>query len=387
MAPINGNCDERFNSVKALLQGFLEAGDELGVSLAVNLDGEDVVDLFGGYSDTDKRQPWERDTIVNVFSTTKALASLAVLTLVSRGQISVNDKVSKHWPEFSVNGKEDIEVRHLLSHTSGVAGFDEPMKLEDLYDEQGCVEKLEKQAPWWSPGTASGYHSWSFGYLLGELVRRVTGLRMKEFIEREITQPLKADFQLGARESDWHRISTLIPPPPFDFPSPPPESITAKALMNPTMQAEDALTPGWRGAAIASGNGHGNARSIVRIFSEVTLAGKATKSGREPLLSGEIPDVVCQEQSSGMDLTIGMPWRFGVGYAIRGQSNETVLDNWLPPGRICVWGGWGGSLVIMDLDRGLTIGYAMNKMIGEGPSTRLTRQYVKAIYEALGVQI
>jgi CubicO group peptidase (beta-lactamase class C family) len=387
MAGLHGTCDAKFEKVRTLIDGFLESGDELGVSLAINVDGEDVVDLYGGYADADKTQPWERDTIVNVFSTTKAFASLAVLMLVDRGLVNINDKVSKHWPEFGANGKEDIEVRHLLSHTSGVAGFDDPMEVKDLYDTRACVDRLTRQAPWWTPGTASGYHSLTFGYLLGELVRRITGLSLRDFVNEEITKPLGADFQVGARESDWGRVSTLIPPPPLDYPPPAPDSIAAKAMTNPTLKPEDALTPDWREAEIGSANGHGNARSLLRVFSEITLAGTPAKDGKKPLLSKETADLIFQEQANGLDLVIGMPWRFGTGLAIRGEGTDTILDSWLPPGKIYVWGGWGGSIVIMDLDRRITISYAMNKMFMEGPGTRLSKQYVKTIYAALGVEI
>lgn len=389
-----GLCPPTFAPLHTLLTTALSTGDELGFSFAVNHHGTTIIDLHGGHTDTARTQPWQANTIVNVFSTTKGLAALAVLLLIDRGLVSPDDAVAKHWPEFAANGKETVKNRHVLAHTSGVAGWDDKMGLEDLFDERACAEKLAGQAPWWTPGTASGYHSWTYGYLLGEIVRRVTGLGLREFVAKEITTPLAenndgavVDFQIGAPdEKDWDRISTLVPPPPFSVGGgglADANSIPVRSLMNPIISPADALTPAWRRAVIASGNGHANARSVAQVYSQVTLAGKKDQGGF--LLSQKTADLVFEEQALGPDLAIGQNWRVGLGYLIRGEGG-TVLDDWLPEGRIAGWGGWGGSIVVMDLDRGLTIAYAMNKMSDKGPATPLLRKYVRAVYAALGVE-
>ncbi|PFH58616.1 hypothetical protein XA68_13457 [Ophiocordyceps unilateralis] len=271
MAKACGTCDPRFEEVRQLLEKNVESGEELGASIAVNIDGNLVVDLWAGYADESRSRPWERDTIVNVFSSTKTVLSLAALMLVDRG-VCVDDKVSKYWPEFGTNGKENVLVRHLLSHSSGVSGWDDALTAEDLYDFDQATARLARQAPWWVPGTASGYHSLTMGFLLGELIRRVTGKTLTQFVAEEIAAPLGADFQIGAAEKDWPRVTDIVPPSsPPDFSAAGPDSLFLRTLFNPPLDARCANTSGWRRAELGAGNGHGNARSLVRILSAITL--------------------------------------------------------------------------------------------------------------------
>lgn len=381
MATVGAICDPRFGQVKTLLQQFLDSGEELGASISVNLDGETVVDIWGGFADPQRTNLWREDTIVNVFSCTKAVVSLAVLKLVEDGRISVNDKVSDHWPEFAANGKGDIEIRHLMSHTSGVSGWDEPMTLEDLCDLPKSTAALARQTPWWEPGTGSGYHSWTFGHLLGELVRRTTGKSLKNYIMEDIAGPLGADFQIGVDAKDWPRVAVLLPPVTHEFQGPEPGSIAAKTI-NPVPDATWTATPLWKEAEIGSANGHGNARALTRILSAITL--NAQSHGG--MLSPTTVDLIFQEQARGVDLAVGIPLRFGIGFGLRG-SGDTAVDDWLPPGKICYWGGWGGSIVVIDLDRRLTISYTMNKMSNVGLSNVAARAYIKAVYASMGVDI
>ena len=160
--------------------------------------------------------PWTEDTIINVWSTTKTVTSLAALVLVDRGEIDPYAPVAQYWPEFGENGKEHVEVRHLLSHTSGVSGWEPPFPTEDIYDRE-LHGRLATQAPWWEPGTASGYHAQNLGHLVGELVRRVTGKTLKRFVAEEIAGPLDADFHIGVGDADWGRIAPVVPPPPLPF--------------------------------------------------------------------------------------------------------------------------------------------------------------------------
>lgn len=376
---VQGTCDKRFEGLRSLLQQNLESGEELGASIAVNLEGKDVVDIWGGYADEARTRPWQRDTIVNVFSTTKTISSLATLMLVDRGLLDVDEKVSKYWPEFGVNGKEDIKVRHFLSHTSGISGWDDQMTMEDVCDLEKSTAKLAKQCPWWTPGTASGYQVFTMGHLLGELVRRTTGKTLKQFVAEEIAGPLNADFQIGALEKDWPRVANIIPAPlPSQIPMFEPNSIPAKSLTNPVVDANFANTPTWRQAELGASNGHGNAHAIASICSTITLGGK----GDGIPLSQKTIDLIFKEQSRGIDVVLGAPVRFGIGYGLVGDG-DTFVDDWLPAGRVCFWGGWGGSLVIMDLDRRVTISYTMNKMADAGMGSDIAKTYVKTIYVAL----
>ncbi|KAH8204709.1 hypothetical protein TruAng_001184 [Truncatella angustata] len=376
---VNGHCDAKFQGVRDVFEKHIASAEENGASLAVNIEGQDVLSLYGGYADTARTKPWEENTIVNMFSCTKIVSALALLKLVDQGKISINDKVAKYWPEFAANGKENIEIRHILSHSSGVAGWNTPLTMETLCDTEKRTAELAGQAPFWEPGTMSGYHCWNFGHLVGEVVRRVTGLSLKEFVAKELAEPTGADIQIGCKEADWDRASEMIPPPALNVGPMPPDAMPVK-ILNPFPDAMFIHTPQWRRAEIGAANGHGNAKACSRLFSNVTLAGKGGK-----LLSKDTVDLIFQEQTCGVDAFSGLTIRWGVGMALRGDG-QTSLDEWLPPGRVCLWGGWGGSLGIMDLDRGITISYLMNKMRLETPVTPLAKDYIKEIYKSIGVE-
>ena len=376
---LHGNIDPRFEPIRDVIETHLNAGAECGLSVTVNIDGDTVVDVYGGHADEARTRPWEPDTIVNVWSTTKTVTSLAVLMLADRGLVDLDAPVAAYWPEFAANGKEQVLVRHLMSHTSGVSGWDAPFALTDMYDLERSTALLAAQAPWWEPGTASGYHALNFGHLLGEIVRRVSGKSLTEFVATEIAGPLNADFQIGAGKSDWARCAEIIPPPPlpFDMATMDPASVLFKTAVGPVAEAAAANTEGWRQAEIGAANGHANARSVARVLSAVTLGG--TVDGTR-LLSPETIDHVFREQAHGVDLFIGAPIRFGIGYGLP----DTATIPYIPEGKVCFWGGWGGSVIIMDLDRRLTIAYMMNKMQPGLVGSDNSAAYVSAIYQALG---
>jgi CubicO group peptidase (beta-lactamase class C family) len=377
--------DPRFSEVQNLLKDFVDSGEELGASIAVNFDGKTVVDIWGGYKTQDKSEPWTQDTIVNVFSTTKTICALVALILVDRGLLDINEKVCKYWPKFAANGKEDIEVRHILSHTSGLSGWEIPMTLDDLCGFEATAAKLADQGPWWDPGSASGYHSWTYGFLIGKLVRLTTGKSLKEFVVQEVAGPLGVDFEIGCSEQNWSRISPLVFPAPPEgqkdtTPAPPAvdeSSIPAKTFGNPALDPSFINTHKWREAELGSANGHGSALSVATILSSISLGGLVKGVC---LLSQKTIDLIFQEQSKGIDLVTGMNVQFGVGFALAGRNTD--LD-WLPNGRVCTWGGYGGSIGIMDLDRRLTISYTMNKLDDVGVGSARTKAYVKAIYNAI----
>src|SRR6201995_3554941 len=231
MADINGTCDKRFEAVRDALAKNVDSGSELGASIVVDLDGEIAVDIWGGFRDAARTTPWDEHTITNVWSPTKTITSLAALMLAERGQLDVDAPVAQYWPEFAASGKEGVLVRHLMSHSSGVSGLEQPAKVEDLYDWEQSTARFAAQAPWWEPGTASGYHALNFGHLIGEVVRRVSGKGLKQFVAEEIAGPLGADFQIGARPEDSGRIAPIIPPPPLtgEVGAADPDSVAMKA--------------------------------------------------------------------------------------------------------------------------------------------------------------
>jgi CubicO group peptidase (beta-lactamase class C family) len=377
MAEVSGTCDACFAPLRDALAEQL-AKEELGASIVLDVGGETVVDIWGGWRDTERRTPWTEDTITNVWSTTKTVTNLAALMLIDRGLLDAYAPVADHWPEFAANGKAQIELRHILSHTSGVSGWDAPFEVSDMYDWEMSTQRLAAQAPWWEPGTASGYHANNQGHLVGELVRRVTGMPLKQFVAEQIAGPLDADFQIGAAEPDWPRIAPVVPPPPLpiDLASLPPESPMFKTFTGPVADAGNANTPAWRRADMGALNGHANARSVARIIRALALGG-AVNGTR--LLSPDTIELIFDEQSHGTDLVLGVPLRFGIGYAL--PETETVP--YVPQGRCCYWGGWGGSIVLADLDRRVTLAYMMNNMAPGIIGSDRSEAYVRAAYACL----
>ncbi|GAA0241206.1 serine hydrolase domain-containing protein [Cryptosporangium japonicum] len=358
MTEVHGHADDRFSAVSDALAKNLADGVEVGASIVVNIDGEDVVDIWGGHRDAARTQPWTEDTIVTVWSSTKTVTSLAALMLVDRGLLDPYERVARYWPEFAANGKDAVEVRHLLSHTSGVSAWEQPFAAEDSFDLVASTAKLAAQPPWWEPGTASGYHASNFGHLIGELVRRVSGRSLTDFVAAEIAGPAGADFRLGARPADHGRIATMLAPtaaPPVDLPTPDPDSVFVKTLMGSFQDPALANTPRWLAAENGACNGHGNARSLARIVSALALGGV---TGGVRLLHPETIELIFDEQAHGVDLFLGIPLRWGIGYALP----EPEGTPFVPAGKVCFWGGWGGSLIIADVERRMTISYMMNQM-------------------------
>ena len=375
---IHGQCDNRFDKVRSALADNIASGEEVGACIAIDIDGESVVDIWGGYTDAARTRAWTTDTIVNVWSSTKTVTSLAALMLVDRGLVELTAPVATYWPEFAENGKQHIEFRHILAHTSGVSGWDLPFTTEDMYDWDKSTAALAAQAPWWEPGTASGYHAHNQGHLIGEVMRRVTGRSLKDFVRDEIAGPLGADFQIGARREDYDRIAEIIPPPALELPldSLPEDSPMRKTFSGPPPNADAANTPAWREADMGALNGHGNARSLATVLSAISLGGKARGV---VLLKPDTVELIFDEQANGVDLVLPAPLRWGVGY---GLANKEALP-YVPDEKICFWGGWGGSMVLMCPDRRTTISYVMNKM---GPgilgSERMAT-YATLIFDAL----
>jgi CubicO group peptidase (beta-lactamase class C family) len=376
---VHGHADARFDKVAEALTEELASGSEVGAAIAIDVDGDSVLDVWGGHTDAAKTVPWGEDTIINVWSSTKTVTSLAALMLADRGLLDLDAPVATYWPEFAANGKQDVLVRHLLSHTSGVAGWQEPMAIDDLFDWDKATSMLAAQAPWWEPGTASGYQALNYGFLIGELVRRTAGKSLKDFVADEIARPLDADFQIGAKPEDAGRIAALIPPPPFDIPfdALPEDSPMRKTLTNPAPDAAIAHTPAWREADLGAVNGHGNARSLARMLSAVSLGG--TANGVE-LLSAPTIERIFDVQSHGPDLVLGVPLKFGIGYCL---STPEVLPFVPAEETVCFWGGWGGSMVLINPARRTTATYVMNRM-GQGTlGNERTARYARLIYEAI----
>jgi CubicO group peptidase (beta-lactamase class C family) len=374
---VEGEADERFAALRTEFQRMLDSGEELGASLAVVDHGEPVVDLWGGFREAARETPWVRDTIVNVWSITKTVTTLAALMLADRGLLDLDAPVADYWPEFAQNGKAAITVKQVMSHTAGVSGWDMPFSVEALYDYDGAVAHLAAQAPWWEPGTASGYSLLNYGHVVGEIVRRVSGKTLKAFVADEIAGPLGADFSIGVPRSEYDRISNVVPPPPanLDLSQLPPGHPALRTFAPVPMDATVTYTDAWREAEIGAANGFSNARAVARIQSVITNGGEVDGVR---LLSQPTIDRIFEVQSDGMDLVLFQHLRFGIGYGLPSPQEAQLPDR-----RIAYWGGWGGSIVLNDVDRGFTFAYVMNRMDGAVLGSTRSAAYQKAFLEAI----
>ncbi|PWI14768.1 serine hydrolase [Streptomyces sp. Act143] len=363
MADIQGSYDDLFLAVPNALAAFLDEGDA-GGSAAVFVNGEAVVDVWGGFADAGRCTPWQRDTIVNVFSVTKTMTALSALVLADRGELDLDAPVARYWPEFAAAGKEKVLVRHLLSHTAGLPDYDGPVA--ELYDWPAVTARLAALAPQWEPGTAAGYHSLTQGYLVGEVVRRITGRTPGTFFAEEVAGPLGADFRIGVGPEDDHRVALAVPPPSYDedytasAQNADPEPGTATAL-----RVRDANSTAWRRAEIPAANGYGNARSVALVQSAMACSGTV---GGVRLLSPAGCERAWEEQFDGEDRTLGMQMRWGLGYGLFGTTYG--------------WGGWGGSLVMVDPAARMAVAYVTQQM-REPADDQRGLEIVSAAYEGL----
>ena len=257
MTFVQGTTTDRFDGLRERLETSIANGKDVGASIAVIHKGELVCDLWGGYRDAAMTSPWERDTLVNVWSTTKTMTFLVALMLYDRGELDFDEKVSTYWPEFASHGKGEIEVRHLMNHSAGLPGFSDAIQSEDLADWDRCVQDLAEQTPWWDDRSLSGYHALTQGYLIGEVVRRVTGATIGQFFKSEVADVLGADFYIGLPESEEHRVSLVIPPPQGIGAQSEPNSIGYRTFNSPQLEANVAHNRWWRAAEIPAANGHG----------------------------------------------------------------------------------------------------------------------------------
>jgi CubicO group peptidase (beta-lactamase class C family) len=354
---VEGFVDDRFAGVRGAFAENFEKNGDIGASFCATLNGETVVDIWGGYADAAKTKPWVKDTIINVYSTTKTMTALTALLLADRGLIDFDAPVAKYWPEFAANGKAQVKVSHLMSHSAGLSGWKEPITNDDLYDWEKATSLLAAQAPFWEPGTAPGYHALTQGYLVGEVIRRVAGASVGTVFRKEIAEPLGADFWIGLPASEDARVAELIPPAPGTAVADngAMSELTRNMATNPGIDVSQTKTRAWRGAEIPAAGGTGNARSIAEIHA--ILANGGVAKGKRFMSEAGCRKAL-ELQVEGTDLVMSVPAKFGLGFGLPGQMVP------LPNPNSLFWGGYGGSLAIIDMDAKTTFGYAMNMMVG-----------------------
>jgi CubicO group peptidase (beta-lactamase class C family) len=357
---IHGHVAPGFEKARDRFAANFERNDayrEVGAALTVHRGGTLVVDLWAGSRDAGGQTPWTADTLVNVWSTTKGVTAIALAVLVDRGLLDYAAPVARYWPQFAQNGKADITVSQLLSHQAGLPGFEAPTPLEDFYDWEKVTTRLAGQAPLWPPGTRNSYHAMTFGFLAGELIRRITGLSPGQFLAREVAGPLNADIFIGLPQSEEGRVAPILAPHkevPFDPDKMAPEAVAA--VSNPAMIPTLPNDRAWRAAEIPAGNGHATARGLARLYGAVANGG--TLDGVR-LMRSETVDALAQVQTERMDLMLGVApfWAHGV------TLNQTGIYG--PRRTVFGHSGWGGSFGCADTEAKVAIGYVMNQM-GEG---------------------
>jgi CubicO group peptidase (beta-lactamase class C family) len=347
---VHGTVAPGFEPVRDAFAANFDRGEEIGACFAGTVDGRFVVDIWAGHRDAARTLPWEEDTIVNVFSTTKATVATAVAMLADRGLLDYSKPVAYYWPEFAQNGKAEITVAQALSHQGGVPGI--TRKLPNWYDWDAIVDALAAETPWWEPGTANGYHAITFGHLAGEIIRRVSGKSFGEFLATEIAKPLQADFLCGFGPEEDHRVGEMVPPAAME--GIPPDALLLKVLANPPFDSAQANDREWRAAQVPAANGHANARSCARVMSALACGGEVDGV---PILSQQAIDSAITEQCYRDDLVLLLPMRWGVGFMLNSEHMPVS-----PNARTFGHGGAGGSLAFADLDARASFAYVMNKM-------------------------
>ncbi|HWA30341.1 MAG TPA: serine hydrolase domain-containing protein [Rhizomicrobium sp.] len=379
--PLDGFCDPRFEAVReAFAANFRERG-EPGAAVCVSVSGKPVVDLWGGYANIANTRPWQRDTLVNVFSVGKALCALAAARIVEQGLVGLDEPVAKLWPEFAQAGKDKITLRQLLSHRGGLPAIEKPLPDGAALDWSMMTRALEQQAPWWEPGAAFGYHVNTYGFLIGEIVQRASGKTLGRLIREEVARPLDADIHIGLPREDHARVAEYRWPGQSTM-TPPPEGTKGVPLMrwnaywNPPgiSGAHWVNRTEWRLAEVPSTNGHGHARGVARIYAALAKGGAIDgirTIGRETLKD------FTAEHSRGEDQITQHPARFGLGFQLT-QPERPLGPNPRSFGHF----GAGGSLGFCDPDADVAFGYVTNDMGPRWQNPR-NRALMEAVYASL----
>jgi len=390
--PIEGHCDARFAALRrAFADNFTRRGD-VGAAVCVYLDGKPVVDLWGGWADGARTRRWTADTIANVASTTKGLTSVVAHRLVERGVIDLDAPVARYWPEFAQAGKAAIPVRWLMCHRAGLPAIRRAMAPDSLYDWDAFCAVLAAEEPWWIPGTRHGYHATTFGYLIGEVIRRATGRTVGKIAAEEVCGPLGADFFIGVPESADARAAEILPEPAVPASEASvlarvradPDSLAGKVFSNPARDPAGMNSRRWRAAEIPASNGHASARGVARLYAALSRGGEL--DGVRVLEPATIENATV-EHSFGKDAVLEATTRYGLGFGLRLPGPGGVgIQSTVPNPRAFGHTGRGGSVGFADREARIGFGYVMNQYIAataQSPERRWT-VLAQALYESLG---
>ena len=375
---IHGQCAPGFDAARDAFEANFATDDEVGACVSVVLDGRTVVDLWGGWRDRAMSQPWARDTIVCMMSVAKGVSATCLHMLVDRGQVALDAPVAQYWPEFAQNGKAGVKVRHVLDHTAGLPVLNEKLHPLAMFDHALMVDALARMAPLWEPGTQSGYHVHNQGFLIDEIVRRVDGRTLPQFLRDEVAGPLGLDYRFGLDAADQARCADFIQATEgtiFAARNGDPAKIISRAwdqLPDPL----DLNSAQWREATITSASGHGNARAVARLYGALARGGELDGVR---LMSAATIDRAITEQHNMVEVMMQRPYHQALGFLL---SSEPIV--WMGPGhRSFGHHGVGGSIGLGDPDARLGFAYAMNKMHMRPDNGPRARRLIEAVYQCL----
>jgi CubicO group peptidase (beta-lactamase class C family) len=361
-----------FEPVREAFEKNFEEGLELGASFAAHLGDELVVDLRGGHADRKGEQPWNERTLCPIYSTTKPISALVVAMLVDKGLVDYDKPLADYWPEFGAEGKDVFTVAEALSHQAGVPGFLEPIDPDLWLDPPALTAAVAKLKPLWGRGEGSGYHPLTWGYIAGELVRRVSGRTLGTVLREDVCAPLGIDFFIGTPDSEHNRCAQMMKPKePTQFG---PRNDALKAAFLTPWAAPQRGGADWRRVEIPSANGHGAARAVARLFSAYALKGMI---GEVQLISAATWEQLTRERVSGPDRILPGPITFAAGV----MRNESLLYG--PNPRTLWHSGWGGSGGFGDPDLGLSGGYVMNRQGSHLLEDARRSRIIDALYACL----
>jgi CubicO group peptidase (beta-lactamase class C family) len=387
---VQGYCHQSFQGVREAFERNFSEGLELGASLAIEIDGKRMVDLWGGHADMDRQIPWRRDTLSIVFSNTKPATALCAHRLAQEGLLDLDRPVSHYWPAFGDSAKRTITPRMFLDHSAGLPALRKKLPHDAAFDWNCMVDRLGREQPFWEPGSRVGYHGLTYGWLVGELVRRTSGLDLGAFFRREVAEPLGLDFWIGLPEQEEHRVAAIVPPEASDIPRNPfeaavrqqPDSISAKYFVN---------TGGWRPAGFNSREGHAaqlgaangitNARSLARLYGTLALGG--SREGIAVLSGDTLRKAVDISSATHLDACLQVPTRFGAGFMRQMDNRALGVDSFLIGDGAFGHAGAGGSVAFSNPRHRLGFAYTMNRM---GPGVFLNQRgqrLIAAAYSAL----
>ena len=371
---IQGICDRKFTEVKELFESIHSSGREVGSSFAVYKDGKALVDIWGGYTDKQQTNPWNKDSLATVWSTTKGVAAITCALAVEKGLLDYEEKVSHYWPEFGCNGKEDITVGMLLSHQAGICGS-ATNNVKDYYSQSTMAEELAAMKPIWEPGTASGYHSMTYGWLTSELIIRVTGKTLGNFYADEIGSLNEIDFFIGLPESEEKRVVEMVPFPKEENQSTEPTEINdaKRATARGPNLIKLQNTRDWRAAEIPSANGQGCASGLAKLYSLVVSNDPSIK-----ILDEKTIRRMTEERITNRDLVLDVVTRWGAGFIM---NMHGVIYG--PVKNSFGHSGWGGSCAFGDPENNLGISYVMNQMKNNFAADGRSLELINATYKCL----